>query len=83
MRIFVKDHILIKNAKYLRFSCKAGSLMEGSAVAYCDGKEWNGTKPECLGELDQVIMTSALKCQSSQCWHFATIFIKFILLKLF
>jgi len=32
----------------IRFSCKAGSLMDGSAVAYCDGKEWNGTKPECL-----------------------------------
>ena len=46
-------------------------------MAYCDGKEWNGTKPECLGELDQVIMTSAPKCQSSQYWnvtHFSTIF---------
>ena len=55
-------------------------------MAYCDGKEWNGTKPECLGELDQVIMTSAPKCQSSQYWnvtHFSTIFfVKFILFKL-
>jgi len=31
----------------IRFSCKAGSFMDGSPFAYCDGKEWNGTKPEC------------------------------------
>eukprot|EP00092_Neocalanus_flemingeri_P038639 GFUD01042069.1.p1 GENE.GFUD01042069.1~~GFUD01042069.1.p1 ORF type:complete len:990 (-),score=267.58 GFUD01042069.1:133-3102(-) len=32
----------------LRFSCNAGSVMEGNQVVFCDGKTWNGTKPECL-----------------------------------
>jgi len=31
-----------------RFSCNAGSLLEGNQVVFCDGKKWNGTKPECL-----------------------------------
>ena len=31
-----------------RFSCSPGAVMEGSSTVFCDGKEWNGTKPECL-----------------------------------
>jgi len=31
-----------------RFSCNAGTEMEGNQVVFCDGKTWNGTKPECL-----------------------------------
>ena len=37
--------------------------MDGSPFAYCDGKEWNGTKPECHGKLDQFLMISAHKCR--------------------
>jgi len=31
-----------------RFSCNAGSEMDGNSMVFCDGKYWNGTKPECL-----------------------------------
>jgi hypothetical protein len=23
--------------------------MDGNSFVFCDGKHWNGTKPECLG----------------------------------
>ncbi len=32
------------------FKCKDGTVMEGFPAVYCDGKDWNGTKPECLSK---------------------------------
>ena len=33
-----------------KFKCEEGSVMEGSSAVYCDGNQWNGTKPECLSK---------------------------------
>ena len=30
------------------FKCKEGSVMKGSHVVVCDGKNWNDTTPTCL-----------------------------------
>ena len=32
------------------FRCKQGTVMQGSPIVYCDGRAWNGTKPECLSK---------------------------------
>ena len=29
--------------------CDPGASLEGAPLLYCDGKEWNGTIPECHG----------------------------------
>jgi len=38
----------VRGGAAVRFSCNAGATMEGSALVFCDGKKWNGTRPECL-----------------------------------
>jgi len=44
----------------IRFSCKAGSVLSGSSLAYCDGRTWNGTMPDCLVPPTQPTFSASL-----------------------
>merc|ERR1719510_2090935 len=33
---------------FYRFECEPGYIMSGNRTVYCDGKQWNGTKPDCV-----------------------------------
>lgn len=32
----------------LRFRCRLGYTLRGGATAFCDGRAWNGSRPECV-----------------------------------
>ena len=33
----------------VRFKCNRGALMSGDRTVYCDGHQWNSTRPDCFG----------------------------------
>ena len=41
----------LMRGRVYEFRCKQGTVMQGSPIVYCDGRAWNGTKPECLSKL--------------------------------
>ena len=39
----MRDYVIV------RFKCNRGALMSGDGTVYCDGHQWNSTRPDCLG----------------------------------
>ena len=39
----MRDYVIV------RFKCNRGALMSGDRTVYCDGHQWNSTRPDCLG----------------------------------
>ena len=40
---------MMRGAVY-KFRCDPGSVMDGPPTVYCNGNDWNDTKPECLSK---------------------------------
>ena len=40
----------MKHGAVYKFHCNKGSVLDGPPTVYCDGNDWNGTKPECLSK---------------------------------
>ena len=33
-----------------KFHCRAGTVLNGTSEIYCDGKNWSGDVPVCVGK---------------------------------
>jgi hypothetical protein len=50
---FLKNGQIVESYRgaVVKFLCNPGYALYGSSFTYCDGVVWNGTIPECKGDL--------------------------------
>ena len=52
----MRDYVIV------RFKCNRGALISGDRTVYCDGHQWNSTRPDCLGSASFFLHLILIQC---------------------